>query len=78
MGGSSRERQMLETAWGVDACPKCGAVMILGEPIVRMPVQGREQRVCAACATSPLAESATVRELRTPTASPAVAHREAA
>ena len=74
----SRERQVLEAAWGVDECRKCGAVMILGEPMMRLPVQGRVQRVCAACATRPLAESATVRELQKPVAAPMLADREAA
>ena len=63
-------------AW--TSAPQCGAVMILGEPMARMTVHGRVQRVCAACATSPLAESATVRELPKPAAAPMVADREAA
>jgi hypothetical protein len=78
MGGSSREQQVLEAAWGVGTCPKCGAVMILGEPTARLRVHGRAQRVCAACAAMPADDLATVRALPKPVAVPAGVRREAA
>ncbi len=58
-----REAEVLERLWGWQTCDGCGQVMILGEPVIRSRRDGADVKLCFACAATPAAPLAAVREL---------------
>jgi hypothetical protein len=46
--------RLLEPAWGLGSCDRCGATLMLGEPVTRLVVDGRELSVCGECAVEPV------------------------
>ena len=52
------EERALERLWGIDACPACGATVVLGEGLVAPHGDAPHARLCVACAA---ASTATAR-----------------
>jgi hypothetical protein len=43
------EKSALQRRWGVASCDRCGRTIVLGEPLARLFLRGREVVLCPEC-----------------------------
>jgi hypothetical protein len=48
-GREVREQRALRHGWGIAGCERCGQTLVLGEPLARVRLGGRDTLLCPEC-----------------------------